>query len=99
MTVSIMARIGSFLTGGSMASGSRWSGRNAIARAGSLRCDACMSGRSYMSDWIDPDDAPELTAEIAARGELRVGGRLIRPATGTLTKAGRPPLRDKPKRQ
>ena len=52
-----------------------------------------------MSDWIDPDDAPELTAEIAARAEIRVGGKLIRPATGTLTKAGRPPLRGKPKRQ
>ena len=52
-----------------------------------------------MSDWIDPDDAPELTAEIAARAEIRVGGKLIRPATGTLTKAGRPPLRGKTKRQ
>ena len=26
-----------------------------------------------MSDWIDPDDAPILTAEIAARAEIREG--------------------------
>ena len=47
-----------------------------------------------MSDWIDPDDAPILTAEIAARAEIRQGGKVIRPATGTLTRMGRPPLGD-----
>lgn len=50
-----------------------------------------------MSDWIDVDDAPELTAEVAARGELRIGGKLVRRATGTYT--GRPPLGDAPKQQ
>ena len=52
-----------------------------------------------MSDWIDPDDAPILTAEIAARGEIREGGEVIRPATGTLTRMGRPPLGDAAKKQ
>ena len=48
--------------------------------------------------WIDPDDAPEWTEEMFARGELRIGDRLIRPATGTLTRPGRPKLAA-PKRQ
>jgi uncharacterized protein (DUF4415 family) len=56
-----------------------------------------------MSDWIDPDDAPELTAELAAVGELRVGGKVVRPATGHLgpngVVRGRPPLRGEAKRQ
>lgn len=52
-----------------------------------------------MSDWIDPDDAPELTAEVAARGELRVGARVVRAATGTYTRAGRPPAGAQAKRQ
>ena len=49
--------------------------------------------------WADPDDAPELTKEIAARAQISIGGRVIRPATGTLTKAGRPPIGDAPKQQ
>ena len=52
-----------------------------------------------MSDWVDPDDAPILTAEIAARAEIRSGGKVIRPATGTLTRMGRPPLGDAAKKQ
>jgi uncharacterized protein (DUF4415 family) len=52
-----------------------------------------------MSAWVDPDDAPELTAEIAARAEIREGGKVIRPATGTLTRMGRPPIGEAPKRQ
>ena len=52
-----------------------------------------------MSDWVDPDDAPILTAEIAARAEVREGGKVIRPATGTLTRMGRPPLGDAAKKQ
>lgn len=52
-----------------------------------------------MSDWVDPDDAPILTAEIAARAEIRQGGKVIRPATGTLTRMGRPPLGDAAKQQ
>jgi uncharacterized protein (DUF4415 family) len=30
------------------------------------------------SNWVDPDDAPELTDEWFARAELRVGGELVR---------------------
>jgi uncharacterized protein (DUF4415 family) len=52
-----------------------------------------------MSDWIDPDDAPILTAEIAARAEVKEGGKVIRPATGTLTRMGRPPLGAAAKKQ
>ena len=48
--------------------------------------------------WVDPDDAPEWTEAMFARGELRIDGKIIRPANGTLTKPGRPPLAD-PKRQ
>lgn len=56
-----------------------------------------------MSDWIDPDDAPELTAELAAVAEFSIGGKVIRPATGYLgpdgVKLGRPPLRAVAKQQ
>jgi uncharacterized protein (DUF4415 family) len=49
--------------------------------------------------WVDPDDAPEWTEDQIARAEFRIGDRIIRPANGTLTKAGRPPLGAQPKRQ
>lgn len=56
-----------------------------------------------MSDWIDPDDAPELTAELAAVAEIAIGGKVFRPATGYLgpdgVKLGRPPLRAVAKQQ
>jgi uncharacterized protein (DUF4415 family) len=56
-----------------------------------------------MSDWIDPDDAPELTTALAAVAAIAVGGKVIRPATGYLgangVVRGRPPLRDEAKRQ
>lgn len=51
------------------------------------------------SVWIDPDDAPEWTEEQFDRAELRIGDRVIRPATGTLTRAGRPPLGAEAKQQ
>ncbi len=49
--------------------------------------------------WIDVDDAPELTADIASRAQIAIGGKIVRPATGTLTKRGRPPLGALPKQQ
>nr|WP_082049323.1 BrnA antitoxin family protein [Sphingomonas melonis] len=56
-----------------------------------------------MSDGIDPDDAPELTEDMAAIAEVRVGGRMVRPASGYLgpdgVVRGRPPLREQAKRQ
>ncbi|MEI6418025.1 MAG: BrnA antitoxin family protein [Sphingomonadales bacterium] len=52
-----------------------------------------------MSDWQDPDDAPVITRAIAERGEWRVDGEVVKPATGTFRKAGRPPQGDRPKAQ
>lgn len=48
---------------------------------------------------IDPYDAPELTAEVAARAQISVGGKVVRKATGTLTRRGRPPVGDEAKQQ
>ncbi|HKT76804.1 MAG TPA: BrnA antitoxin family protein [Sphingobium sp.] len=48
-------------------------------------------------DW-DEDDAPEWTEEMFRRAELRVGDRIVRPASGTLTRRGRPKA-DQPKQQ
>jgi uncharacterized protein (DUF4415 family) len=39
-------------------------------------------------EWIDPDDAPELTDEMMEMGEIRIGGRIVQHATGVLTKDG-----------
>lgn len=41
---------------------------------------------------IELDDAPEWTEEQFDRAELRIGDRVIRPATGTLTRAGVPQI-------
>lgn len=49
--------------------------------------------------WIDPDDAPEWTDEMFDRAQLSVGGIVIREATGTLTKRGRPPVAGEAKQQ
>jgi uncharacterized protein (DUF4415 family) len=46
-----------------------------------------------------PDDAPPLTAEVLARAEYSVGGKVVRRARGTYTKAGRPPVGEEPKVQ
>jgi len=51
------------------------------------------------STWVDPDDAPEWTDEMFDRAQLSIGGVVIRPATGTLTRGpGRPKI-EHPKRQ
>jgi uncharacterized protein (DUF4415 family) len=42
--------------------------------------------------WVDPDDAPELTDDFFDRAQIAVGEKIIRPASGTLTKRGRPKL-------
>ncbi|HYG48633.1 MAG TPA: BrnA antitoxin family protein [Allosphingosinicella sp.] len=51
---------------------------------------------------VDPDEAPEWPDEVWDRAEIAVGGKVIRPAAGSLTRAftleeirarrGRPPL-------
>ena len=55
------------------------------------------------SEWVDPDDAPEWTDEMFDAAEISVGGTVIRPATGVLTRdgirpIGRPSLGDKARR-
>lgn len=54
-------------------------------------------------EW-DDDDVPEWTEEMFDAAEIRIGNKVIRPATGALTKEGvrpigRPPLGEAPKKQ
>jgi uncharacterized protein (DUF4415 family) len=55
--------------------------------------------KSTKSNWIDPDDAPELTRDVAERAQIADGGKIVREATGTLTKRGRPPMGEESKQQ
>jgi uncharacterized protein (DUF4415 family) len=55
--------------------------------------------KSMKPSWVDPDDAPELTDEVAARAQISIGGKVIREATGTLTRRGRPPVGEATKQQ
>lgn len=49
---------------------------------------------------LSEDDEPvEWTDEMFDRAEISVGGKIIREATGTLTRRGRPPMGDAPKQQ
>ena len=48
--------------------------------------------KSGEAQWIDPDDAPELTEEMARHAAIYRGGALIRPATGKLGPNGIIPL-------
>jgi uncharacterized protein (DUF4415 family) len=59
-----------------------------------------MSGKPKKSgiDWVDPDDAPEWTEDMFERAEFAVGGKVLRPATGTVRGPGRPRA-EKPKMQ
>ena len=50
-------------------------------------------------DWADPDDAPEWPDEVWDRAQFSIGGTVVREATGTLTRRGRPPLGEAPKQQ
>ena len=56
------------------------------------------SKRSTKRDWVDPDDAPELSDDFLDRAAIKKGDVVLRPAQGTLTRRGRPKL-DRPKRQ
>ena len=43
--------------------------------------------------FVDPDDGPEWTDDQIARAEFAIGGKVIRPAQGALTRGlGRPRL-------
>jgi uncharacterized protein (DUF4415 family) len=47
-----------------------------------------VSSAATKVEWIDPDDAPELTDEMLEMGQRTENGRVTRPATGVLTKDG-----------
>ena len=50
----------------------------------------------------DPDTAPDLSEfpdEVWSRAQVAVGGKVIRKATGTLTRRGRPPIDTESKQQ
>lgn len=47
----------------------------------------------------EEDEPVEWSDEVFARAQISVGGEVIRPATGTLTRRGRPPVGDAPKQQ
>lgn len=53
---------------------------------------------STKRDWVDPDDAPELSDDFLDRAAIKKGDIVLRPAQGTLTRRGRPKL-ERPKRQ
>jgi uncharacterized protein (DUF4415 family) len=53
--------------------------------------------KDMRSTWSDPDDAPEWDDEDFQNAELKIDGLVVRPATGTYAKRGRPKL-DKPKK-
>ncbi len=54
--------------------------------------------KSIKQEWVDPDDAPEWTEDVFDRAQFSRSGKVVRPATGTLTKRGRPKL-EAPKKQ
>ncbi len=44
--------------------------------------------------WIDPDDAPELDDAFFATAEIAIGDKVLREATATYSRRGRPPSDD-----
>jgi uncharacterized protein (DUF4415 family) len=55
--------------------------------------------KKSLDDSWDPDTAPEWPDDVWDRAQIAIGGKVIREATGTLTKRGRPPVGDEPKQQ
>jgi uncharacterized protein (DUF4415 family) len=47
----------------------------------------------------DEDEPVEWPDEVWDRAQVSIGGKVVRPATGTLTRRGRPPVGDAPKQQ
>ena len=47
----------------------------------------------------DEDEPVEWPDEVWDRAQISVGGKVVREATGTLTRRGRPPVGDAPKQQ
>ena len=52
-----------------------------------------------LDDSWDPDTPPEWPDEVWDRAQISIGDKVIREATGTLTKAGRPPIGSHAKQQ
>ncbi len=57
------------------------------------------ANKTDSDDSWDPDTAPEWPDDAWDRAQIAVGGKVLRKATGTLTKRGRPPIGDEPKQQ
>ncbi len=53
---------------------------------------------NIVEPWLDPEDLTEWTEDQFRRATLYKKGKLVRPADGTLTKPGRPKLKN-PKQQ
>ena len=53
--------------------------------------------RVSKEEWVDPDDAPEWEESHFARAQFSVGNHVVKKATGTWTKPGRPP-KENPKK-
>ncbi len=58
-----------------------------------------MRGKQNSSgpSWVDPDDAPAWSEDAFERAEIAVGDTVVRPASGTVSRRGRPRL-ENPKR-
>lgn len=56
------------------------------------------SKKSTDDSW-DPDTAPEIPDDAWDRAQISIGGKVVREANGTLTKAGRPPIGSQAKTQ
>ena len=52
---------------------------------------------SLPTGW-DDDDLPEWTDDQFARAQVSIGGKIVKPAHGTLTRPGRP-VAENPKKQ
>lgn len=73
-----------------------------LADAAEVLSGPCMTLRDDRLVDPDPDDSPEWTDEMFDRAEIAIGDKVLRPATGTMTRAftpdeiqarrGRPPL-------
>lgn len=59
-----------------------------------------MSANKRNSDdsW-DPDTPPDIPDDAWDRAQIAIGGKIIRHATGTLTRRGRPPVGEAAKQQ
>lgn len=54
--------------------------------------------RNTDDSW-DPDTPPEIPDWAWDQAQISIGGKVVREATGTLTRRGRPPIGDQPKQQ